>query len=332
MVRRVLLSLALAAVLLVPLVVWGGVDAGDLERTWGRLTWQSYATATALHVAMYVLRAVRFRVLFPPAERPESRPVLAVNAAYTMAAFVLPAKIGEASFVLYANRVFGASASTALAALVVSRLLDLATLAGGFALACFALVLSGGHDGTPWLRPLGAGLLAVSVACFVLSARGDWLMRIATTIVRSLGLGRLALGRKVLERSTQVAAGLRLAGGEGRLLLATLVTIPLWLSIFLFCAVLARGLGLPAEVTFAQATFGASLAIVTSLIPVSAFASFGTLEAGWVLGFGVFGVARDVAAATGLGLHVVQLFNVIVFGLLGHVAMASWARRERSVV
>jgi len=324
---RVLASLLLAAVLLVPLFWYGGVDAADLERTWGRLTWKVYATALLLHVAMYVLRAVRFRVLLPPAERPPFAPLLAVCGAYTMAAFVLPAKIGEASFVLYGNRVCGIGASAGVASLVVSRLLDLATLAGGFAVACFALQASHAYPDVHWFGTAGAGLIAISAVCFFLSARGDVLVRIVTALVRALGLERIDLGRRVLARAEQVAAGLRLAGGEGRLFAATLVSIPIWLSIFLFCAVLARGLGIPEETTLAQATFGSSLAIVTSLIPISAFASFGTLEAGWVLGFGVLGVPHDLAAATGLGLHVVQLANVIAFGVLGHLAMGAWSHR-----
>lgn len=330
MIWRIALSLLVAAVFLTVLVVSGGVDAHDVERTWGALTWRSYAIATALHAFVYVLRAVRFRMLLPPGERPDFRALSAVNAAYTMAAFVLPAKLGEASFVLYANRVWGARPASALAALVLARVLDLATLAGGFSLACFLLGASGAHADLPWLTPLGAGLAAVALVCFFLAARGDLVVRIAAALVRALGLGRLALGRALLERSTQIGAGLRLAGGDGRLAAATLLSIPVWLAIFLFCAVLARGLGLSETITFPQATFGASLAIVTSLVPVSAFASFGTLEAGWVLGFGALGVPRDLAAATGLGLHVVQLVNVIALGLLGHVAMAAWTRRLRS--
>jgi len=325
---RILLSLLLAAALLVPLFLYGGVDASDFGRTWGRLTWTTYATATALHVSMYLLRAWRFRLLLPPSERPAYRPLLAVCGAYTMAAFVLPAKIGEASFVLYGNRVCGIGASAGLASLVVSRLLDLATLAGGFAIACFALQASGAYPHVAWFGAAGGALAVIALVCFYLSARGDVLVRIVAAVVRALGLERIDLGRRVLARAEQVAAGLRLAGGDGRLLAATLVSIPIWISIFLFCAVLARGLGIPEETTLAQATFGSSLAIVTSLIPISAFASFGTLEAGWVLGFGVLGVPHDLAAATGLGLHVVQLANVIAFGILGHMAMATWSQRR----
>jgi uncharacterized membrane protein YbhN (UPF0104 family) len=325
--RRVILSLLLAAVLLVPLFLWGGIDAHDFARTWGQLTLGTYFAALGLHVAMYALRTLRFRVLLPAEERPAFAPFMAVTAAYTMAAFVLPAKIGEATFVLYANQVCGVSASSGIAALVVSRLLDLATLSGGFSIACFVLNASGAYPSVDWFAAVGGILAVASALCFVLSARGDLLLRAATWLVVKLGIARTGVGKKLIGTSAHVSAALRVAGGGPRLLAATVISVPIWASIFLFCAVLARGLGLPESTSLAAATFGSSLAILTAQIPISAFASFGTLEAGWTLGFGLLGVPKDVAVATGLGLHVVQLFNVVALGVIGHFAMGALRKR-----
>jgi glycosyltransferase 2 family protein len=324
---RIGLSLVLAAVLLAPLFVWGGLDVHELAATWKQLTWSVYLSSLGLHVALYFLRAVRFRVLMPPDERPAFLPFLSVCASHTMAAFVLPAKIGEATFVVYSKEVCGVSAATGIASLVVSRVLDLATLAAGFAIACFVLDATGAYPAIGWFRAVGAGLAVFSVFGFFVSARGDLLVGVAAAVTRMLRLDRFAAGRKSLAKATEIAAALRLAGGQGRLLTASLVSIPIWIVVFVFCAVLARGLGLPPETSLAQATFGASLAILTSLIPISAFANFGTLEAGWVLGFGVLGIPKDLAAATGLGLHVVQLVNIVAIGVVGHVAMGFYKKR-----
>jgi len=86
-------------------------------------------------------------------------------------------------------------------------------------------------------------------------------------------------------------------------------------------------LGIGTQIGLAEATFGSALAMVTSLVPLSAFANFGTFEAGWVGGFGLLGVDRETAVATGVGLHVVQLVHVVFLGVLGHIGMALWSRR-----
>jgi hypothetical protein len=68
------------------------------------------------------------------------------------------------------------------------------------------------------------------------------------------------------------------------------------------------------------------MAMAMTMLPLSAFASFGTLEAGWVVGFGVVGVGRELALATGAGLHLVQLVNAVGLGVVGHVVMGMCAR------
>lgn len=329
---RVVLSLLFAAMLLVPLWAYGGLELADLQNAWNRLTLDALLPALGLYAGMSLLRTVRFRSLIPPAERPRFVPLLGVTSAYTMAATVLPAKIGEATFVLYANRACGVPSASGLAALVVSRLLDLATLAGMFAVTCFALHVSNAYPGIPWFLAVGSLLAAISALCFFLSARGDRLVIFALTIVRWLGLERVRMGRTIVTRSEQVAGALRFAGGEGRLLSATLVSIPIWISIFLFCAVLGRGFGLPPTLSLSELAFGSALAIVTSLIPISAFANFGTLEAGWVIGFEMLGVPRDLGAATGLGLHVVQVGLCIVIGIAGHLIMGFSKRQDPAPV
>jgi uncharacterized membrane protein YbhN (UPF0104 family) len=150
------------------------------------------------------------------------------------------------------------------------------------------------------------------------------LVRVATRTLRWLRLDRTKLGERVLSRAESVGEALAHAGAGGRLGAATLLTIPLWGGVFLFYAVLVRGLGLDA--TLMEATFGSALAVLSNVLPVNGFAGFGTQEAGWVLGFAALGVERDLALATGLGAHVVQLVNASLFGLLGHVAMGALSR------
>lgn len=323
---RVALSVIVAAGLTALVLWWSGLELREVADALGRLTLATWLPAFGLHCALYVLRAWRFALLLPRDVRVEPAPFLAVCGAHTLAAFVLPAKIGEATFVLYARRSCGVPAEAGIASLVVSRLLDMALLAGGFGIACFALERSGAFPHVAWFVPLGAGLAVVAVAAFALTLRSDVLARVASGTLRALGLARTTIGGKLAARIDGLAGALRAAGGEGRLAKAALVSIPLWLVVFLFCVVLARALGLPETTTLAEATFGSSLAILTSLIPVSAFANFGTLELGWTLGFGVLGVPHDLALATGLGLHAVQLVHIVALGLVSHAVLAARAR------
>jgi uncharacterized membrane protein YbhN (UPF0104 family) len=324
---RLSASFIAAAAVLVPLLVWGGVDGETIRATWARLSLLAWLPAFALHALLYVVRSWRFAVLLPAEHRPPQRQLLPVCAAHTLATFVLPAKIGEATFLLYAGRVAGTPAAPALAALVVSRILDMATVFLGLGVACVAMHHAGAWPEHGWFLPAGLVLLSMSAGGFGLAARGDSLVAALRWTLFALRLSDTRFGRAVAARVDALGSALRAAGSPARLLAAGALSLLAWLAVFLFCAILARGLGIGEQIGLFEATFGSALAIITSLVPLSAFANFGTFEAGWTGGFGLFGVPADVAVATGVGLHLVQLVHVVALGLLGHAGMALWARR-----
>ena len=74
-----------------------------------------------------------------------------------------------------------------------------------------------------------------------------------------------------------------------------------------------------------------SASSASNLLPINGFAGFGTQEAGWAVGFRMLGVPPDVALATGLGVHVVQLVNVVLMGVLGQVALGLLGSSRRAV-
>ncbi len=317
---RFLVSAALAAVLLALLVAWGGVELADLGRTLGRLGWTDFALALAIHFGIYVARAARFLVLLPGPERPRFGGVLAASAAHNLAAYVLPAKTGEASLVVYLKASLGVPASAGLASLLVSRILDFATLALALAVACVVLWTGGAASVPSWAGLLALALCALALGLLGAGTRAELAPRAVGWLVRALGLGGTAPGRRLLGLVEHVAGALVEAGAEGRYRRAALLSLVVWGGVFVFYGFLAGAVGLDA-VGFAGATFGSSLAVATNLLPINAFAAFGTQEAGWALGFGLLGVERELALSSGVAVHLVQLFDVCLMGLIGHLAM-----------
>jgi uncharacterized protein (TIRG00374 family) len=316
---RIGLSVGAALALLAALMLWTGVGPGQVLDALRGLPPRAFAAALACHVTVYFLRALRFRLLVPAGARPTFTRALAVSAAHNMASYILPAKTGEASFVVYLKRVCAVPASMGLASLVVARMLDGAVLCGALAVASLSLSLTGSQVGSEWVGTLGTVLLALTLVFALFSARGDWLVRVPARVLRALGLGKRPLGRRLLERAAQVAQAIRSAGSGGRLYLAAALTVPIWFGVFAFYAILGRALGL--DVDFFEATFGASFAMISNLLPINGLAGAGTQEMGWVFGFGLLGVDEETAMSTGAAIHLVQLFNVVVMGFLGHLAM-----------
>ena len=321
---RLVVSLAVAGVLLFVLARWGGVGAGDVGAALGRLTLGTYGAALGLHVAIYLVRAVRFRVLLGGEGGSGFAGQLGVVLAHGMASLVLPAKVGEFSYVVYAGRVLEVKAETGMAVLLVSRLLDLATLAMAMGVACVVV------DGAVWMRPVGLGAVGLGVVLFALSWRGEWLVRGGVWASRRMRVERWGVGKRAIVRVEGLGAALEEAARGHKLWKAIGLTGVAWVGVFGCCAVLAKGLGIGDGVGWGEAVFGSGMAMAMTMLPLSAFASFGTLEAGWVVGFGVCGVGRELALATGAGLHVVQLVNAVGLGVVGHVLMGMCAKGAES--
>ena len=330
-VLRVTISTAIGAAFLWILFRWSKLDPAELWSSWKRLSWTAALCAFAVHIAIYIVRSQRFRVLLPVEHRPTSAAMLAISAAHNLAAYVLPAKSGEMMLVVYLRSHSGVPATQGLAALLVSRLLDLATLCFCLAIAMVYLAITRPESAPAWFYAVAIGLMATTALLMLLSARSDVIVRCVAWFARVLGLERWNLGLRLLARAEDLSLALREAPAGRVLWIAAAQSLAMWLGIFIFYSILARSFGLPENLGLAEAAFGSSLVVLSNLLPINSFAGFGTQEAGWVLGFGVLGVSRDLALSTGLGVHLAQLASTIVLGIAGHVAMGWLPRRGASV-
>ena len=325
---RMTLSVAAGVTLLALLMLWGGVSPTEIWHTLVNLPPWMFAACLAIHTCVYILRALRLLSLVPKDQRPSFPAMLSVVAAHNLASYVLPAKSGEATLVIYLKGLCRVSAATGLATLIVSRLYDFTVMCGMMALATAGLTLTSHWNAPRWLGFAGtAGFSCASALFLVLALRGEKLMGPLRLMLRGLRLDRTVLGQKLYGLTQRASDALRVARGSASIFWLIATSALIWLGVFVFYALLARGFGLPDRIGLPEATFGSGLAVMSNILPVNAFAGFGTQESGWVLGFGMLGIAREQAFATGLSVHLVQLFNVCMMGLLGHIAMGVLPRR-----
>ncbi len=316
---RFLISITLAIGLLILLLVWSDLSLAAVWEGLGRLGWGVWLGTLALQGTLYLLRALRLRTLLSP-DLP--RPVgglLAVSVTHTLMAYLLPARLGEASLPLYLARSLGRSKSEGTAVLLLVRLLDFACLLGTMAVVCFLLGTSSKYPELIWLTPLGLALVVPTVLFVLLIVRSSLLVELLTRLLSILRLQRWPMGQRVLNFSLQVSEDVRRGGGR-RLLMGAVWTLPLWLGIFSFWGLLAVHTGL-VDLGLLEATFGSSLTVLSTLIPLNAFAGVGFQDAGFAFGFGVLGVDPTLAAASAVATHLIYSVNLLLFGVLGQVFM-----------
>jgi len=330
---RIFVSVVISLAVLWALMKFTDTDLGTMKETLGSLSPWTFLAAFCLHMATYCLRALRFWVLVPPALRPSYPRIWVLSGAHNLASYVLPAKTGEASWVVYLRTFTGVPSSPGIASLVVSRLLDAAVLAASLSLACMYLASYGGHGNLEEIATYVAPLALAGLVLGAMSVRGDLLVHLLSRSLRLMRLHKWRTGARLVLKVSEIATAMRVASRGHRLSLAALLTVPVWMCIFGFYMLLAQGMGIFAafetNLTFPEAIFGSSLAVLANLLPINGAAGVGTQEMGWTTGFVILGVQETRAFAVGLGVHFVQLFNVVAVGMFCHFMMKNMARAEK---
>lgn len=318
-------SVAIGGALVALLLSWSGTPPSAILDALRQLDPKLLCAALLVQGLIYPLRALRFRALLhadPPASLLRLVPA---TAAHSLVAYILPAKLGEASLIVYLERGLGVERARGLAVLLVARALDFAGVTLALTLACLVI---GALDMVPtasaWLLPLGGLLVVPALLLTWVALRGASCVAFCRTLLTRTRLTRVAPGAFIDRVAARVEAALREVSA-GQLLRAAIWTVPIWALVFAYYGMLARGLGLDTLGPF-EAVFGASLAVLSNLLPINGFAGFGTQDGGWLFGYMAMGASEQAAMASGLAFHVIYIGGMSFFGVIGH-AFAS-ARRD----
>jgi glycosyltransferase 2 family protein len=282
----------------------------DWDVFWDGLRESNYLwllPSLAVLAGVVLIRALRWRLLFPPATRP---PVAATTRALLVGQFfnnVLPARAGEAIRVFTLHQETGTSRAEALATAFSERLYDV------LALLVLLLVAAPFLPEVGWLRSaaiLAVVLVALTLLAVVVLARwGERPVRFVLrplTVLPRIDAERLDFAARSLVRGL---VGLRRPGLAAA---AFAVTIVSWLA-------LAASFRLAMEGFDLGVGFGAGLLVVIAvnlalIIPSSA-AAIGVFEAAVLVALRAYGVDDSRALAYAVVLHALNFVPFVLAGL-----------------
>jgi uncharacterized membrane protein YbhN (UPF0104 family) len=264
-------------------------------------------------ILIYLGRALRFRLLAP---RTPFLTMLSITAVHAFLLRLLPFRTGELAYAFLVRRAGTAGLGESLLVLLLLRILDSTCV-----VILFAVALAF-HQGV-YLGDRRIGILAALVAAalgvVVVLALGP-LLRLALRVVRRVlgGLARRPRVERLLDRAGEAVAAF---GGVRRrtVLFAALLSMLLWLLTFGGFFAIMRAFYMPVGV--AQTVLGSTAAVVTGFLPIGGIGSFGTLEAGWALGFALCGLDQTRAITSGFGVSITTFIYGAALGLLGWIGL-----------
>lgn len=269
-----------------------------------------------LTVVMYLIRAMRWRLLLPALKEAPVLDLFAITNIGFMAGLVIP-RAGEVVRPYLAARRYKATVSAGFASIILERLMDLLTVLFLLAVYMFALPRPAAERSDAIMTTLraGAGLVfvgALAGAGFLAALRveGGPARRLLHWI---LGLLPKALGGKVKSLVDSFISGLDVFGSSpaqwARLLAESLI---LWVLIGLIIHLnsVAFGFDIPFHTAFLI------IAFLTVGVAIPTPGMVGGFHASYTLALtAIYGVDQGKAVAAGLVLHALQNLPVLILGL-----------------
>lgn len=276
-----------------------------------------------LWIVIYLVRTVRFVLLAP---RTPYLTMLCIASVHNFLLRLLPMRTGDLSYGFLVRRVGTAGLGESLLGLLLLRALDATMVVIIF---CITLALDrGAYLGDRRLGLLAAGVAAILGIVLVASLGGLLRLglRLALAAARLLGVDRRQRVQDLLGKIERSIGAFARIGRAAKLKL-TAASIVLWLLTFGAFFAIMRGFSMPVDL--ARTVLGSTAAVVTGFLPIGGIGSFGTLEAGWALGFALVGLARDKAVASGFGVSLTTFIYSAILGLLGWIGLGIIARSRK---
>ena len=307
---NLLLSLGVSLLLLGLLLNWmsGSAEPAQQPRLLSLL-----AETLPLCVGLYMLtslsqaffRALRYQLILRHSSGGAAVPgmgrMFIVTLSRNMFVDMLPARLGELSYIAMLNRGFKVSAEACLSSLAISFLFDL------IALAVLLLGVMGWQlataDFQPWLIGVVLTIIAVSATgLFFLFPLLHWFSAKLAPLRARPWAAKLV---KLTEDTVAALDQARQAGIAGRVLALSLaVRLFKYLGLYLLFFGVASFSFPEMNKEFASVLVALVSAEAGSALPVPTFMSFGTYEAGGALALTALGAAKTASVLVMLALHI----------------------------
>lgn len=310
-----LITIALSFLLLYVLV--RQIQFGDIKTLLGQTRSAYLFAAFGMYLVMTVLRAYRFWDLTLRAVRFWDMCVL--TAAHAFVNSIMPARMGELSYVYYIKKTNRVGLGSNVASLFIARVFD--TLIAIIGMLVSIVFVAGELRDTQQMVFLAVAafvvVFAFALLFFFWEAKVLWLMDFFFELLR---LKRFAFGSRVLLKLSDIV---RMVSGarEPKLFLRTFLSTTLvWAAIYFFLWFIARGLGL--TIGFWQSVFVASLPTLASTLPFYTVGNFGLFEGAKTLALTLLGFLKELAISFSFLSHIAEILMFAILGIPAYIWIA----------
>jgi uncharacterized protein (TIRG00374 family) len=227
---------------------------------------------------------------------------------------LIPARVGELSYIYLVKNEKNSSAERGIAALTLSRATDMfAILLVSLAvLLLFKPAIKIGE--VPYYAVIISILLIFLISFFIFYFR----KKVIQLVKAIIDLTKIKKIRFVLLSLEKIKGSLQHFGvikSKEVALTSIIYSILTMFSHYFFFYVILVGLGL--EISFIEVVIGSIIILIAVILPVQGLAGFGTYEGAWTIALLYLGFPLEISIASSFVIHIIQLAYLIITAVPG---------------
>jgi uncharacterized protein (TIRG00374 family) len=304
------------------LCVIGLMDFEQAASLYRKLSAVSLVMAAMSYLASLCLRAYRFKWLLSRISKkslPFSQlfPVVLIHNFYNR---ILPFRVGEAAYVMLLKTSYDYKMSQGLSSLVLARIYDGLTVIVIFILSLLFFTLK--TRATHLLFLSGFLLVLILLLLHQLSFTLSLFQRLLHWSGLFLNLSENRFFKRAEQEMVETGRDLETLNRAGSIFPLFLFSTGIWICVFGMFYIMMHGYQLvPFSVSaFWQVVAGSAFSVVTFCLPVNV--ASGPMELTWVIGFGMIGMDRGAALASGFDVNLFAHAATTLFAVFALICMA----------
>lgn len=269
-----------------------------------------------LYVLIFILRAIRLNIILEG--KVSVRNLLKILFVHNFFNNLLPARIGELSYIYFLKEKEDLPINYGLSSLMVARVFDLLGIAFLFMIS-FYLV----GDLPPFVTNclLLVGLLIGLIFLFVLLLL-FYNVRFLAFIERFASvtkLDKLKYTQMALDKGEETIENFKIIKSRYVILSSFTLSIFIWLLASMQTHLFLMEMEI--YLSLWKILIASGILVITTVLPIHSVGGFGTIEGIWTTTYVALGVSTPMAISSGFGVHLIIVFYFLILGFVGMVLM-----------
>lgn len=315
---KIIFRLLLSVIIFI--AIFKFVNINDVVELFSKISIISILAYLIIYFFVYYMRALRFHYLTE--KKISILKWILISFIHGLYNRILPARSGEVSLLYYAKKIGNIEIINSLNILLVSRLSDLISVIILF----LAALITSPSALNVYPKVIIISLILILVVLFILIKKLKTILELSISI-SSWILRKLKLFNKLQKKLSNISTDSIIKFSNKSLLQVFIFSMIQWIFLYFLFFIILKDIN--NELSLSYVIIGSAYANISNLIPISAVGGFGTMEAGWVLGFTILGVSKIYALSTGFITNIITFIITVILGLAG-IAGSKLYKKRRS--